>query len=148
MRRGIVRHPYYLEEQRLDELLGFDFTFLAIDSAKARKTIFDGLLARKVPFLDVGMDIGIAKSGGLRGMARYTVGLPDHHAHLEYVVSLGQGEDDGVYRNIQVADLNMLNAAMAVVKWKKSRGFYEDDIREHHSVYNVPTHGLTKEDRK
>jgi hypothetical protein len=41
----------------------------------------------------------------------------------------------------------MQNASMAVMKWKKLRGFYADDMREHHSLYTVATHGLTKEDR-
>jgi hypothetical protein len=44
--------------------------------------------------------------------------------------------------------LNMLNASTAVIKWKKSRAFYADDIGERHSLYTVATHGLTKEDRK
>ena len=34
-------------------------------------------------------------------------------------------------RNIQIADLNMLNAALAVVKWKKLFGFYADNESEH-----------------
>jgi hypothetical protein len=75
--------------------------------------------------------------------------LPDFHGHIPEVVSFTDVlADDKVYRNIQVADLNMLNASMAVMKWKKLRRFYTDDIREHHSLYTVATHGLTKEDRK
>ena len=49
--------------------------------------------------------------------------------------------------SLPVADLNMANAAMAVTKWKKLRGFYADDCGEHHSLYTIATHGLTKEDR-
>ena len=32
--------------------------------------------------------------------------------------------DDDYNRNIQIADLNALNAAFAVIKWKKLFGFY------------------------
>ncbi|CAN2525454.1 MULTISPECIES: hypothetical protein [Burkholderia] len=39
--------------------------------------------------------------------------------------------------NIQVADLNALNAVLAVIKWKKLRGFYRDLDREHHSTYTT-----------
>ena len=39
--------------------------------------------------------------------------------------------------NIQVADLNMLNAALAVIKWKKLRGFYRDLEGEHHCTYTT-----------
>ena len=41
----------------------------------------------------------------------------------------------------------MLNAAMAVNKWKRMRGFYADDVREHHSLYTIATQALIKEDR-
>lgn len=39
--------------------------------------------------------------------------------------------------NIQVADLNALNATLATIKWKKIRGFYRDLEREHHSTYTT-----------
>ena len=42
----------------------------------------------------------------------------------------------------------MLNASLAVTKRKKMQGFYADDMCEHHSLYTVTTHGLTKEDKK
>ena len=64
------------------------------------------------------------------------------------VVSFGEGLDNDVYRNIQVADLNMLNASMAVMKWKKIRGFYADDIAEHHSLYRLRLTGLTRRTEK
>ena len=35
-------------------------------------------------------------------------------------------EDDEYATNIQIADLNALNALMAVIKWKKLSGFYQD----------------------
>ena len=39
--------------------------------------------------------------------------------------------------NIQVADLNAFNALMAVIKWKKLRGFYRDLEQELHSTYTT-----------
>lgn len=147
MRIGIIRHPYYVGTEQLAEVEGFDFVFVAIDNAKARKIILEGLIALKVPFIDVGIDISIDSQGMLRGQSRFTVGTPEHHAHIPDVVSFDVAPDNDIYRNIQVGDLNMLNAAMAVKKWKKLRGFYADDMREHHSLYTVATHGLTKEDK-
>jgi hypothetical protein len=147
MHMGIKRHPYHVQAEQLPELAGFDFVFVAIDDAKARKVILEGLVAMKVPFIDVGIDVALDKEASLRGMCRFTAGTRDCHGHIAEVVSFGDAPDDDVYRNIQVADLNMLNASMAVIKWKKFRGFHADDMREHHSLYTVPTHGLTKEDR-
>lgn len=148
MRTGIVRHAYYVRAEQLSELAGFDSVFIAIDDAKARKVIIEGLIAMKVPFIDVGIDVALDKENSLRGICRFTVGTPDCHCHVKEVVSFADGLANDVYRNIQVADLNMLNASMAVIKWKKLQGFYADDIFEHHSLYTVATHALTKEDKQ
>ncbi|MDE2167629.1 MAG: ThiF family adenylyltransferase, partial [Alphaproteobacteria bacterium] len=146
MRTGIIRHPYHVCAEQLPELAGFDFVFVAIDNTEARKVILEGLIATNVPFIDVGMDIALDKDGLLRGQCRFTVGTPDCHGHIREVISYA-GSDDDIYRNIQIADMNMMNAAMAVMKWKKMRRFYADGIREHHSVYVTAWHSLTKEDR-
>lgn len=147
MHLGIMRHPYYVGGENLAELSGFDFVFIAIDNGEKRKPILQGLIAMGVPFIDVGLDIALDRQQALRGICRFTVGTPEQHAHVEEVVSFAKVDADALYRNIQVADLNMLNAAMAVGKWKQIRGFYADDMREHHSLYNTATHALTKEDR-
>ena len=76
MHTGIVRHPYYVGAEQLPEFTGFDFVFVAIDDAKARKVILPGLIAMKVPFIDVGIDVALDKTGALRGICRFTVGTP------------------------------------------------------------------------
>jgi len=50
-------------------------------------------------------------------------------------------------KNIQIADLNMLNAAFAVIKWKKLLGFYKDLENEHFSTYTVDGNLLVNEDQ-
>ena len=49
------------------------------------------------------------------------------------------GDDaEGEYeRNAQLAELNALNAALAVIKWKKVRGFYNDRTRELNCEYVI-----------
>jgi hypothetical protein len=147
MRKGIIRHPYYVGAEQMRELEGFDFVFVAIDNGSARKVILEALIAMKVPFIDVGIDVSLDKRSSIRGMCRYTVGTATQNAHIYEVVSFAEAPPDDVYRNIQVADLNMINAAFAVMKWKKMCGFYGDEVREHHSVYTVASHALSKEDR-
>jgi len=39
--------------------------------------------------------------------------------------------------NIQIADLNALNAILAVIKWKKLSKFYQDLIEEHQTTYSI-----------
>jgi hypothetical protein len=147
MHKGIKRHPYHVSEARLLELKGADFVFVAIDDGTARKTILEGLVAMGIPFVDVGLDLDLDEKASLRGMCRVTVGTRDCHGHIEAVVSFAPIPANDIYRNIQVADLNMLNAALAVMKWKKLCDFHADDMREHHSLYTIATHGLTKEDK-
>ena len=148
MHLGIIRHPYRASADRLFEFQGFDFVFVAIDDPKVRKAILEGLIAMNVAFIDVGMDVALDAENRLRGICRFTVGTPDCHGHIAEVVSFAAPPIEEIYRNIQVADLNMLNAALAVNKWKRMRGFYADDVREHHSLYTVSTQALIKEDRK
>lgn len=144
MRKGIVRHPYYVRVEQLPELRGFSFVFLAIDDPKAKKVIVDFLLAEKIPFIDGGMDVSLDREISLRGQVRVTTATPDCNAHIEQVVSFADGPENDIYRNIQVADLNMLNAALAVVKWKKLMGYYADDAKEHHALFNVQSGGMIK----
>lgn len=144
MRKGIVRHPYHVRAEQLPELRGMSFVFLAIDDPKAKKVIVDFLLAEKVPFIDVGMDVSLDRDISLRGQVRVTVGTSVVNDHIEQVVSFSDGPENNIYRNIQVADLNMLNAALAIIRWKKWVGFYGDEASEYHSLYNIQTGSLIK----
>ena len=146
MHTAIIPHPYHITEANLAELEGFDFVFVAVDKPKVRKVILPGLVARKIPFTDVGMGLDLDRDNSVTGIVRYTVGLPDFNAHVEQVVSFDDGPDNELYRNIQVADMNLLNAALAVIRWKKLRGFYADTKREHHGQYNIASGSLVKED--
>lgn len=108
MHMGIIRHPYHVSADQLPEFQGFDFVFVAIDDAKARKVILEGLIGMKVPFVDVGLDVALDDQNCLRGICRFTVGTSDCHGHIAEVVSFAEPPVNEIYRNIQVADLNML----------------------------------------
>jgi hypothetical protein len=59
------------------------------------------------------------------------------YIHAGRISFPGGGGQDVYASNIQVADLNALNACSAVVKWKKLRKFYRDLENEHHSTYTT-----------
>jgi len=90
------------------------------------------------------MDVSLDRDVALRGQVRVTLGPPIVNDHIEQVVSFADGPESDIYRNIQVADLNMLNAALAVIRWKKWLGFYGDDTNEYHSLYNIQTSSSIK----
>ena len=55
--------------------------------------------------------------------------------------------DNDYSRNIQIAELNALNAALAVIKWKKFLGFYVDIEQEHSSYYQIDGNHIVNENK-
>src|SRR5205085_2707668 len=100
-----------------------------------------------ISFIDVGMG-GEAVEGKLHGIVRATSSTPSMRGHLRRRASFDDGVDDAYRTNIQIADLNMLNAALAVVKWKKICGVYADLEREHNSTYTIDVNMLLGDDRE
>lgn len=56
------------------------------------------------------------------------------------------GEDAEYDDNIQVADLNALNALLAVIRWKMFYRFYDDFQDALHVTYTIDTSMLLSED--
>lgn len=75
------------------------------------------------------------------GVCRVTTIDEQHHKHVEHCIPMADADDEhGIYRNnVQIADLNALNAALAIVCWKKACGFYADLGHERHMTYTVAT---------
>ena len=123
MHGGIVAHPLRIDPRTAPLLDVCDFVFICIDDAEAKPTIVDRLAARSIPFIDVGMGLTFTDRG-LRGAVRTTYSDAAGHARaLEAIPLIGHGNP--LYAsNIQLADLNSLNAALAVIRWKRHVGFY------------------------
>ncbi len=138
MRHGIVRHPYPVDEAHGDELAQMTFVFVAIDDAEAKRPLIDILVRARIPFIDVGMGVEVV-DGHLVGIIRTTVVTPEHHDHADQRIPTEAVtvENDDYRSNIQIAELNMLNAAQAVIAWKKYRGFYADMDRPHNMTYSI-----------
>lgn len=53
-------------------------------------------------------------------------------------VPLDRHEEDNAYRVfVQIAELNALNAAVAVIRYKQFRGFYADEARYYQSIISL-----------
>ena len=64
-------------------------------------------------------------------------------------ISLSKTDERNEYdRNVQTAELNALNATLAVIKWKKLCGFYIDLEKEHHSTYTIDGNEMTNDDKE
>jgi predicted ThiF/HesA family dinucleotide-utilizing enzyme len=148
MRRGIVAHPEYLDTENIELLRAMQFVFLCFDGGTAKRLIVQRLEEFGVPFVDVGMGV-YATDNALSGVLRVTTSTPQQRDHFRKCAPFTDGDAHNEYAlNIQIADLNALNAALAVIKWKKLFGFYLDLDREHHCTYTIDGNTLENDDRQ
>ena len=148
MRNGIVPRAVYVDAENIDELVRMDFVFLCLDASDDKRLIIERLEAAQVPFIDVGMGLELV-GDQLLGQLRVTTSVEGQRDHVrdKFRIPLSKGNAENEYdRNIQIADLNALNAALAVVRWKKHFGFYLNEGREHHSIYATIDNELINED--
>jgi hypothetical protein len=147
MRRNIFAHVGHIDESNIDSLREMSFVFICVDKGPVKKLIIEKLEEWGISFIDVGM--GIEKyETGLTGVLRVTTSNPEYRKHVRERISFEDDDPEGVYhQNIQVADLNALNAALAVIKWKKLLGFYHDLENEHNSTYSIDCNMLTSEEK-
>ncbi|MDB6026070.1 MAG: ThiF domain protein [Verrucomicrobiales bacterium] len=144
MHRGVKAYAERMGSENLSHLEGLNFVFLCLDSGPAKKDIVEFLVEKDISFIDCGIGVQ-SVDDRLIGIVRVTAATPKKHDHLEGRVSFAEPQDDAYSTNIQIAELNMLNAALAVIKWKKFTGFYADFEHEHHTTYSIDTGMLTHE---
>lgn len=136
MRRGITAHGY-IDEETIHLLGDMDFVFISIDRGRSRRLIVERLEASGVPFVDVGMGV-LESDNSLFGQIRTTLSTEGRRDGARSRLPLADDAAANEYgRNIQIAELNALNAAMAVIQWKQHLGYYVDLEREHTSIYQL-----------
>jgi molybdopterin/thiamine biosynthesis adenylyltransferase len=145
MHKGVVAHDYYVKSANLCELDTMSYVFVCVDKNSIRKMITDYLVSKGICFIDVGLGINIV-GDKLVGAVRVTSATIDKNDHLSNRIFAADNEDNDYATNIQIADLNCLNAALAVMKWKKLAGFYVDLEQEYHSSYSIGVSKIFNED--
>lgn len=146
MHRGIVPHAVRVTAENAHELMGMSFVFLCMESGPEKRTIIERLEAYDIPFVDVGMGL-YSKRGSVGGILRSVLSLPDDREEARSRISFAVDDVENEYdRNIQVADLNALNACLAIIAWKKSRSYYFDLGGERFVSYTVGNSLLSKDD--
>lgn len=134
MRRGIFPHEEYINESNVESLSGMDFVFLCLDKGDAKQHVTNFLVGKGIPFTDVGMGLGVEQDA-IDGLVRVTTFARGHADHLRLYLPFAGGAEDPYSQNIQIAELNALNAALAVIKWKKLWKFYVGSRGELNSSY-------------
>jgi molybdopterin/thiamine biosynthesis adenylyltransferase len=132
-RRGLVFHNKRIDASDTDCFNDTTFAFVCIDDGPSRAEICEMLRRAKVPFIDVGM--GVEKeNGSLDGIIRTTLFTPETAEAAMLRVPTDSRDEANAYRTyVQIAELNALNAALAVIRYKQLRGFYADD----HNYFNL-----------
>lgn len=149
MHRRIVPHAVRLDPGNLALLSNATFVFLCMDAGDAKAAIITEIERLGLPFIDVGMGLHLV-DGSLVGQLRVTTSTPAMRSQVHSknrIPIVGAGLDDIYARNIQVADLNMLNAGFAVLRWKRLRGFYVDLENEHFTLFTLDGNHLLNEDQ-
>lgn len=127
-RSGVISHPERITEANLHELEQCQFVFIAVDHGPSRGLIARHLIARGIPFIDVG--IGIDKRTEtlkLHARARVTLITPST-AHLIDHLPVADDTDEAIYGNIQLSELNALNANLALIRYKQHLQFFTDEV--------------------
>jgi hypothetical protein len=137
-RHGLNFERRFIESSSGAELNGVTFAFVSVDKGSARSEIFDLLISKGIPFIDVGMGLD-RKRGPINGMIRATYYSPEN-AQTVRNKGLAEMSDqpDDIYRtNIQISEINALNACLAVIKFKQLRGFYFEEIPHYHMLLEI-----------
>lgn len=145
MRHGIVSHPTFVTENNIHEFSMYNFVFISVDKNTARDFITKSLLELKIPFIDVGMGMQ-RHENKLLGTLRVTVGTFQNNSHLKNRIGAEEIIENQYSTNIQIAELNCLNATLAVIRWKKIFGFYQDLKGEYNNLYFINTGKIINED--
>jgi hypothetical protein len=137
-RKGLIVRRKYIDRSSTDDLKGVTFAFVCVDKGSARAEIFDLLIGLNVPFMDVGMGLN-RKRGPLAGTIRTTYYSADQATKVRDMQLAEMADDpNDIYRaSVQIAELNALNASIAMVRYKQLRGFYVDDSASFHLLMGV-----------
>lgn len=137
-RNGLSVENEYIHSGSEAFLDGVTFAFVAVDKGSSRAQIFELLVSKGIPFIDVGMGPN-RKHGPLGGMARVTYFAPERATEMmgQGLAELADSPDDEYRNNIQIGELNALNASLAVIKFKQLRGFYVEESPLYHLLFEV-----------
>jgi hypothetical protein len=112
--------------ENIERLGDFDFVFVSVDDGPSRLHIVDWLSSKSIPYVDCGMGLN-RSSSGLSGFVRITG--TDRKAFENNVntahLPIENAKEDEYRRQAQIAELNMLNASLAVLRFKQHFGVFE-----------------------
>jgi len=137
-RTGLTSEPKFIDATCSNDLDGVTFAFVCVDKGSSRAGIFDLLISMGIPFVDVGMGLS-RKNGPLSGMLRTTYFSSEDGQKVREkgLAQLADSPDDIYRTNVQIGELNALNACLAVIRFKQLRGFYLEATPNYHLLFEI-----------
>jgi ThiF family len=137
-RHGLNVRRKLIDSSSSADLEGVTFAFVCVDKGSARAEIFDLLLSKSIPFIDVGIGLS-RKRDRLNGMIRATYYSLENGQNIrdKGLAEMSDPPDDIYRTNIQISEINALNACLAVIRYKQLRGFYFEEIPYYHLLLEI-----------
>ena len=137
-RHGLSIAPKNIDATCHADLEGVTFAFVCVDKGSARSEIFDLLIGMDIPFIDVGMGLirlGSPLAGNLQ-TTYYSVENAEQVRGFGYAQTADDPNEE--YKvNVQISELNALNACIAIMKFKQLRGFYAEQNPNYNLQFNI-----------
>jgi hypothetical protein len=132
-RKNLKLECKFIDSASAADLDGVTFAFVCVDKGSARAEIFDLLIRMGIPFIDVGMGLN-RKQGALAGTLRVTSYSQERASEIRdmQLAELSDRPEDEYRTQVQISELNAMNASMAVIRYKQFKGFYINDDVSHH----------------
>ncbi len=137
---NIQAFPDYVDDTNVERLARYTTVFLSIDGGKIKRRILDLCMGQRITLINVGMGVLKGQDDRLAGLLGITVCLPDAHDHVRQCFGLDDPVQIG--DNHQTIELNALNAALAVIRWKQLLGIYADNSRKLDTCYSIANNTL------
>ena len=144
MHKNLIEYDMFIKEENVSTLKDMDFVFICIDSGIARKIITDYLVSEEIPFIDAGMGLQNINDT-INGQIRITVFDKTNYDRIPVYLDFDEDGDDVYNTNIQIAECNALNAAIAVMEWKKYFRIYENVNSKCQNVYSIEMGEMVRE---
>lgn len=144
MHKNLIEYDMFIKEENVSTLKDMDFVFICIDSGIARKIITDYLVSEEIPFIDAGMGLQNINDT-INGQIRITVFNKTNYDRIPVYLDFDEDGDDVYNTNIQIAECNALNAAIAVMEWKKYFRIYENVNSKCQNVYSIEMGEMVRE---
>lgn len=137
-RTGLSVTPKFIDASSVEDFDNVTFAFVCVDKGLSRDGIFELLISKGIPFIDVGMGLN-RKKNSIDGMLRATYYSAEDGQKVSNMglAPLSDNPNNLYQTNIQISELNALNACLAIIRFKQLRGFYAEDLPYYQLLFEV-----------